>query len=492
MKKLPGKRPLAVLGVVLLVPLIGLGVSEGIKAHFNTKLRSALAQDYPSASATDIARENLDSLCKEADFSSQAICSMNRNLDLTVEGSASSAGAGLLLLAVIWLAGAVSRQRRRLLLYLFKPGLYLTVAALIGLTIVNAVILISALYYGVSTFAPVIPIGILFGIAIAAAFGVLVLARASVSVLGKEQIQAIATSVDREDAPQLWQKVDELAAKLGTLHPERIVIGLEPNFFVAEADVTCLSGKQRGRTLYCSLPLCRILSLDEFRAVVGHELGHFRGLDTKFSEKFFPIYRGTAESIAALSRGKGGTSFIVLLPTLVILGYFLQCFAIAEREISRNRELRADEAGASLNSPAVMASALVKVHAFSRLWIDFQKAVLNALRQGKAFANASLSFAHAVGDSAKPEVFLGIADAHLSHPTDTHPPLGERLKNLGISLENVQSTALDVHPAATALDLIPDAEAKESELSRAFQAILAKRFRILVNTATAEKEEAAT
>jgi Zn-dependent protease with chaperone function len=52
--------------------------------------------------------------------------------------------------------------------------------------------------------------------------------------------------------------------------------------------------------LYCSLPLCRILSGSEVSAVIDHELGHFKGLDTNFSESFYPIYCGTASAIGAL------------------------------------------------------------------------------------------------------------------------------------------------------------------------------------------------
>ena len=99
-----------------------------------------------------------------------------------------------------------------------------------------------------------------------------------------------------------------------------MVVGLDPNFFVTEARVRCLNGTLSGRTLYCSLPLARILSRAEFDAVIGHELGHFRGQDTQFSQRFYPIYRGTADSLRALGNiGVGGAGLLPLLPAVGVM-----------------------------------------------------------------------------------------------------------------------------------------------------------------------------
>ena len=45
--------------------------------------------------------------------------------------------------------------------------------------------------------------------------------------------------------------------------------GLDANFFVTEAEVRTPTGPCRGRTLSCSLPLARILTVEEFTAIVG-------------------------------------------------------------------------------------------------------------------------------------------------------------------------------------------------------------------------------
>src|SRR5207253_136023 len=99
--------------------------------------------------------------------------------------------------------------------------------------------------------------------------------------------------------PRLWSFVADAAQSAGVAPPEHLVLGLEPNFYVTEAHVQCLDGELHGRTMYLSIPLARIFSQQELRAVLGHELGHYKGDDTVFSQKFYPIYRGTLDSLTA-------------------------------------------------------------------------------------------------------------------------------------------------------------------------------------------------
>jgi Zn-dependent protease with chaperone function len=281
----------------------------------------------------------------------------------------------------------------------------------------------------------------------------------------------------------LWSHIDSVAEKIGALHPEHIVVGLDPNFFVTEAEVVCLDGQLSGRTLYCSLPLCRILSVEEVAAVVGHELGHFKGLDTAFSQRFYPIYRGTATSIASLQEAGGeGARLIALLPAIVILTYFLECFSIAENRIGRKRELEADRQGAAVVSAKSMASALVKVHAFSGLWVELQRVVVKTLEEGKSFTNASKTYAEVALECATPSVLDGIAETHLSHPTDSHPPLSDRLTALNLTMENVANLALEVQPTQSAIALLSNSEQIEEEISAAYQAIMARRHNIDLKT----------
>jgi Zn-dependent protease with chaperone function len=288
--------------------------------------------------------------------------------------------------------------------------------------------------------------------------------------------------LSREQASEFWNHVGRVSEQLSALPPENIVVGLDPNFFVTEADVTCLDGELSGRTMYCSLLLSRIMTVDELAAVIGHELAHFKGLDTQFSQNFYPIYRGTITSILSLRESAEGWRSIAILPAVAILSYFLECFSLAETRIGRDRELMADKEGASITSPTTIASALVKVHAFSPLWAGLQDAAGEALRSGKAFINVSKTFAEVAATARDSTVFDGIAERHLTHPTDSHPPLGVRLEGLGVTLPEVATAALLVNPPNAAIQLIPDYESKEEQISVAFHAILGRNLGIDLST----------
>jgi Zn-dependent protease with chaperone function len=478
-------------GLILGIPLLGLAVAEGIQAYFNSELRSVIRKQYPNADQAAIAQITLDRVCEKPDAELRDICGTNANLNLMSAGAVGAGALGLVLVLAIRVAGSIARKRRRLLLYLFKPGLYLTAVVLIVLVAIHAALAISAIYYGESVLIGRIHIGIIAAIGLGALAGVVVIARSVFSLVRKAQTPVIGVSLSRAQAPELWSRVEQIAEHLGALRPQSIVVGLDPNFFVTEADVICLSGTLSGRTLYCSLPLCRILSGREFSAVIGHELGHFKGLDTKFSESFYPIYRGTASAIGALHEtgGEESAASIALLPAIAILSYFFECFSVAESEISRDRELAADQAGARVTDSATMASALVKVHAFSGLWSGLQSAAADALKEGKAFVNASKAYADMVASSAKPDALVGITDARLTHPTDSHPPLGVRLGALGVTLDEVSMASLTVSPADPAIELIPEFERKEEEISGTYQAILAQRLGIDLKAFGRDREQ---
>jgi Zn-dependent protease with chaperone function len=468
--------------LILGIPLIGFAVAEGIQAHFNSQLRSALRERFPEQSEAAISKVTFDQICIKPSPELRDICQTNWNLNLMSSASIGSGAVGLALLLMIRLAGNVSRTNRTLLLMVFKPGLYITAIILIGLIIVNASVAIGAIYYGESILINRIHVGIMAIIGIGALGGISVMAKNLFSLVRNAKTFVIGASVTREEAPELWRIVDNIADRLNALRPQQIVVGLEPNFFVTEADVVCLNGNYSGRTMYCSMPLSRILTTSEFSSVIGHELGHFKGLDTKFSIGFYPIYRGTVSSIALLHETGGeGSASIALLPAIAILSYFLECFSVAESRISRDRELAADQVGASITDAATIGTALVKIHAFSGLWNALQDAAKEALQKGKAFTNASKVYADAVAEQANIKVLDGIAETHLSHPTDSHPPLGVRLESLGITVKGVSGAALVVSPSEPAISYIDRYEQKEEEISGAYQMILANQYGIDVD-----------
>jgi Zn-dependent protease with chaperone function len=391
-----------------------------------------------------------------------------------------TAVGSVLFLLLITLAGAVCRVNRKLLLLTFTPGLYISNLAVAVAVILQGVILMATVWYGESALIGRVHVKFLLFVAIGAAFGAFSIIKASFGIVHRAKCTVIGHAVKSEDRPRLWNFANELAKKTGTEPPHNLVIGLDPNFFVTEADVQCLDGWFAGRTMYISAPLCRILTIDELTAILAHEYGHFRGSDTQFSLKFYPIYRGAFDSLqavahAAMHSDAGG---IVLFPAIHMLTFFLDRFSGAEKQISRERELAADAVAAQAAGPANIATGLVKVVAFSGEWPQIQALLQRSLTGGKrievdgnerdpvaVFSNLSELFSGVVGNHASPESLNGLDSRMIPHPTDSHPPLSVRLKALGFALSDVAGSALKVIPETPASSLIDKVEELEVQLS---------------------------
>jgi Zn-dependent protease with chaperone function len=404
--------------------------------------------------------------------------SADDSIELIRSGSILAVVVGIALLGGIRLAGSVSRKRRRLLLLIFAPGLHLTMLTTSGLMVLYAGLAIGTIYYAESVFIGSVHIGVILSLALGALFGIVTLIKAQFGTLQKATTTALAKRLPKEEYPELWHFVMSLANEVKAECPKSIIAGLEPNFYVTEARVRCVDGTLSGGTMYISLPLCRILSLTEMKAVLAHELAHFRGLDTRFSKRFYPIYRGVSEALAGIASAfsdKGGVGQVVLLPTFVILTYFLACFSDAEAEISRERELSADAEASKAAGPSSIASALVKIHAFSQVWPAIEDQMKEQIAQGKVLVNGSRLFATIVNELDQTEAIRGLSQDGPSHPTDTHPALNVRLASLNLTVDQVTMLGLRVSPDPSAFALLVNGENVEAQLTEIEQALMIQR-----------------
>jgi len=225
-------RKLWLFGLVLGIPIIAFAVAESIQAHFNSDLRAAIRQNYPNVDPEKLASFTVDLLCKDPKLSIREICDTYANLNIMRNTALGSAGAGIALLLLIYLGGVSARSNRKLLLSLFKPGLYLTASILIILILIYGAVAMAAIYYGESALIGRIHVKIIVLIGIGALVGVLVLARNAFALIKKAQTSVIGTTLSRDEAPKLWGKVEQLSEKLGALRPHNIVVGLTPTFLL--------------------------------------------------------------------------------------------------------------------------------------------------------------------------------------------------------------------------------------------------------------------
>ncbi|WP_419539255.1 M48 family metalloprotease [Methylorubrum populi] len=98
---------------------------------------------------------------------------------------------------------------------------------------------------------------------------------------------------------------------------------------------------------------------DETAAIIAHELAHYAGGDTAYSQRFLPIYAGVGRSLDAVAEGERG-SLGLFRPSLRLGLFVMERFHLAVRHWSRAREFAADAAGAAATSAEAAARALLR------------------------------------------------------------------------------------------------------------------------------------
>lgn len=280
-----------------------------------------------------------------------------------------------------------------------------------------------------------------------------------------------AVMIGEDAAPGLHTFVKGLAEKLGAVVPGNIIVGLEPTFFVTSAEIKIPDRPRplEGETLYVSLPLSRLMTVSEFAAVVGHELGHFRGEDTAYSLKFAPVYAGLGQALMATTHESGeGISGLAKLPAKAMLSFMMDIFARNERTIGRERELLADQAGAEAASAQALVTSLIKVSLYARIWDFIQAENVARLNKGRTTRNlSSLLESRARFDiehKKMDEIIDAVAETSISHPTDTHPTVSERMESLGVERSQIDKSQILV-PESSAILLFRNALALEEKLT---------------------------
>ena len=350
----------------------------------------------------------------------------------------SEALAGLLGAAIVAIIALSQKARasRESLISCYRLGWKIAMAA----ALVKLLLLIPLLSYGCfeltvlsfDRYLPKLIAVIVFGGAIALWGSI----RALLRKVPMEFKEPMSREVTPQEAPALWAAVRQAAERLHTAPPDHIVIGTQLNFYVTEIALLHNHGRAEGRTLFLSHPLLRQFTEAEALSIVGHELGHFIGEDTRMTREFYPMRYKFHGTLLALAR-----SGFVAWTSFQFLAFFNWCFAETEGKVSRERELLADQKGASLASPETSARALVKFHA---LLEGFKQGLSEAIRD-PGRNPLDLPLRSIIREKLVPnaQFWTDLFEQKLPHPLDTHPSLRVRLESLGqkISVEEAKSIA---------------------------------------------------
>jgi heat shock protein HtpX len=214
---------------------------------------------------------------------------------------------------------------------------------------------------------------------------------------------AKAKPISEEEAPGLYQMVRELTTRAGLPMPRLYMIPSEqPNAFAT-------GRSPKHSAVAVTQGITKLLSEDELRGVIAHELAHIRNHDI--------LTQSIASAIGAMITylayfflwfGSDDESPLSLIASLAMVLLAPIAASLIQLGISRQREFSADATGAEIcGSPESLASALLRLE-------EGAKAIPMQVNQ----ATEPLYI-------VKPFAGGGIAGLF-----STHPPIEERVKRL--------------------------------------------------------------
>jgi Zn-dependent protease with chaperone function len=266
--------------------------------------------------------------------------------------------------------------------------------------------------------------------------------------------------VAEADAPRLWERIRQLAARVKTAPPDQIVAGIDTNFFVTEAPCEVGGRTLQGRTLFVSIPLLRVLDQSEADAVLAHELAHLGGGDTRSSAALGPKLLQFDQYTWKMR--DGGLSIVAHY----LLRLYRMIFAFALARDSREREYKADSVSASLTAPGAIVQSLIKIAAYASYRNDVERKLFAQDRQHDGALGIAGFVAAGLPPYASSDAFVEtMKTADVPHPYDSHPPLLERMRNVGHHVpESDYGAIVATAPAASWADDIETAAAIEQRL----------------------------
>ncbi|MEI7832563.1 MAG: M48 family metallopeptidase [bacterium] len=227
------------------------------------------------------------------------------------------------------------------------------------------------------------------------------------------------------DSPGLWARINDLATRVETKAPDNIIAGIDANFFVTESPLKVAGKEITGRSLYVSIPLLRLMDKSEADAVFVHELGHLQGGDTAGSALLAPKlaqYDHYMQSVAP--------------PACYLLIIYRIIFELALQRDSRECENRADRTAASISSPSAIITALIKLSAYD----SYRNQTESKLFENKERFDGTVGIANTIAIGLVPyatsdEFVTVMKSASIPHPFNSHPPISERMKNVGYHVD---------------------------------------------------------
>jgi Zn-dependent protease with chaperone function len=239
----------------------------------------------------------------------------------------------------------------------------------------------------------------------------------------------------RVDAPQLFSTIDSVGRRLGVKPPSQVRLTYLPCCGVVAWG--------RSRALIIGLPLFRVLTQGELRAIVAHELAHLARGDATLAAR-------SARFVEALGMALERNRPRLRGPLGAWARFCLRESSQLIEPVARSQEVRADRLAAAIAGGSAAASALVKVALVQPLFRE----LLDAYDPNDADAENLYAFFRAFWYRLPADIHTAMRLSVLTRRHDTfdpaHPPLPDRVAALQ-SYPDPATFNGDSHPATSFL-----------------------------------------
>jgi Zn-dependent protease with chaperone function len=298
--------------------------------------------------------------------------------------------------------------------------------------------------------------------------------------------------VSATNQPRLFAFLHRLADETGAPRPTKVFLSAGVNAMVFYDISFWNLFVPAKKNLELGLALINVLSLDELKAVVAHEYGHFAQRSTALGNWVYVAHQITAEIVGARS---GFDTFLMAISSIDIrvawIGWIMRLFVwairavldtffrivlLAKRALGREMEFQADRVAVSVSGSDSLIHALHRLHAAQDAWQEAlifandERAMGRPVMDLFALQSAAVEHLRRILDEpdfgvtpTRPE---GTAQAHrvfssaLAMPPRmwmTHPPDREREDH---AKEIYIPSALDPRPAWALFEEIPALQTK--------------------------------
>jgi Zn-dependent protease with chaperone function len=239
--------------------------------------------------------------------------------------------------------------------------------------------------------------------------------------------QTIGPVLARDDAVGVFVVVTEMARRVGAAEPDEIRLTYLPCIGVVEEQRR--GAWRRRRVLVLGLPLLYVLTIEELRAVVAHELAHLSRGDAAVALVVSQFVDSLEQSIAVGTESPWGW----LNPCVMFAWLMRGAFRVLATPLSHYQEHRADGLAAAACGGNILAGAIENVALvqpiFHEVLCHYHPVIVHDANLYEFFLTAWTNLSDGVKQEMKETLVAGERKEWFS----PHPTLRSRMRRLRAS-----------------------------------------------------------